>query len=63
MLKILSWHWEAGQSLTEGLADALQEAMAHFVRYLGAERLVAAEGVDPAIAALLESVNKNAVLD
>lgn len=62
-LRILSWHWEAGESLTEGLADALWEAMAHFVRYLGAERAVAAEDVDPAIAALVESVEKKAVLD
>jgi uncharacterized protein YcaQ len=62
-LKILSWHWEAGESLTEGLADALWDAMAHFVRYLGAEQAVAAEAVDPAIAALVESVEKKAVLD
>ena len=55
-LTILSWHWEPGQSLTDKLADALRDAMTHFLAYLGAEGCVAAEGVDPAVAVLVERV-------
>jgi uncharacterized protein YcaQ len=50
ILTLLSWHWEPGESLTDGLASALSDAWAHFLAYLGAERVVAAEGVDPAVA-------------
>ena len=52
-LTILSWHWEPGQSLTDELASALRDALALFLAYLGAERCVAAEGVDPAVAILV----------
>lgn len=50
ILTILSWHWEPGESLTGKLAGALCDAWTHFLAYLGAERVVAAEGVDPAVA-------------
>jgi uncharacterized protein YcaQ len=53
-LTILGWHWEQGEALTEELADALQGALARFLSYLGAERVVAAAGVDPAVAAVVE---------
>jgi uncharacterized protein YcaQ len=53
-LAILSWHWEQGEALTEELAGALRQAMAHFLPYVGAERVVAAAGVDPAVATALE---------
>jgi hypothetical protein len=53
-LTVLSWHWEPGESLTDALADALRDAWTHFLAYLGAERAVVAEGVDPAVATLLE---------
>jgi len=49
-LTILSWHWEPGESLTDGLAGALSDAWTHFLAYLGAERVVAADGVDSAVA-------------
>jgi uncharacterized protein YcaQ len=49
-LTILSWHWEPGESLTDELAGALRDAWTHFLAYLGAERVVAGEGVDPAVA-------------
>jgi len=53
-LTILSWHWEPGEALTDELAEALREAWSHFVAYLGAGRsIVAAEGVDPAVADLI----------
>jgi len=52
-LTILIWHWEPGQSLTDELADALHDALTHFLAYLGAEGCVAAEGVDPDVAALI----------
>jgi len=53
-LTILSWHWEPGESLTDELAEALRQAWSHFVAYLGAGRsIVAAEGVDPAVADLI----------
>jgi uncharacterized protein YcaQ len=51
-LVILSWHWEPGESLTDELASALRAAVAHFLAYLGAERVVVAGSVDPAVAAL-----------
>jgi hypothetical protein len=51
---ILSWYWEPEESLTDGFAAALRDAWAHFLAYLGAEQTVAAEGVDPAVATLLE---------
>jgi len=51
---ILSWHWEPGEPLTDGFAAALRDAWTHFLAYLGAERTVVAEGVDPAVATLLE---------
>jgi uncharacterized protein YcaQ len=51
-LVILSWHWEPGESLTDPLADALRDALDHFVSYLDARRLITADGVDPAVAAL-----------
>ena len=55
-LTILSWHWEPGESLTDELAGALHDAWAHFLAYSGAERVVTAEGVDPAVATLVERV-------
>jgi uncharacterized protein YcaQ len=55
-LTILSWHWEPDQSLTDELATALRDALTHFWAYLSAERCVAAEGVDPAVVALVERV-------
>jgi uncharacterized protein YcaQ len=51
---ILSWHWEPGELLTDGFAAALRDAWAHFLAYLGAERTVTAEGVDPAVVTSLE---------
>jgi uncharacterized protein YcaQ len=51
-LTILSWHWEPGESLTDELTGALRKALTHFMDYLGAERLVVADGVDPELAAL-----------
>ena len=53
-LTILSWHWEPGESLADELAGALHDAWAHFLAYLEAERVIAADGVDPAVAALVE---------
>ena len=56
-LTILSWHWEPGESLTDELASALRDAWTHFLAYLGAERVVVAEGVDPAVATLVEQAD------
>jgi uncharacterized protein YcaQ len=53
VLRILSWHWEPGESLTEDLADALRDALTHFMAYLGADSVVTAEGVDPTVARLM----------
>jgi len=55
-LTILSWHWEPGQSLTDELAGALREALSHFLAYLAAQEVAVAEGVDPAVVALVERV-------
>ena len=52
-LTILSWQWEPGESLTDELAGALRQAWTHFLVYLGAEGIVAAEGVDPAVVSSL----------
>jgi uncharacterized protein YcaQ len=52
-LQLLSWHWEPGESLTDELAGALREALAHFMAYLEAGQIAVAEGVDPAVAALV----------
>jgi uncharacterized protein YcaQ len=52
-LRILSWHWEPGQSLTDELAAALRDALTHFLAYLDAEKIVVAGGVDPAVAVLM----------
>lgn len=51
-LKILSWHWEPGESLTDDLAAALHEAFTHFLAFLGAERTVPAEGIEPDVVAV-----------
>ena len=51
-LVILSWHWESGETLTDPLADALRDALDHFVSYLDARRLITADGVDPDVSAL-----------
>jgi uncharacterized protein YcaQ len=55
-LQVLNWHWEPGESLSAAFGDALQEAVSDFLSYLGAARVVTAEGVDPAVAALVEGV-------
>jgi uncharacterized protein YcaQ len=54
VLHILSWHWESGQSLTGDMADALSDALSHFLAFLDARGAVAAEGVDSAITELVE---------
>lgn len=50
-LALLSWHWEPGESLTAELAGALHDAWVYFLVCLGVEQVVAAEGVDAAVAA------------
>ncbi len=55
VLRILSWHWQPGEGLTDGLAQALRQAFGHFLTYLEAERVVPAEPVNqnaPDLAAL-----------
>ncbi len=44
-LTIHSWHWEPGESWTDEFASALRKALSCFLAYLGAESVVAAEGV------------------
>ena len=56
-LRILRWYWEPGESMTEELANALCVALRDFMAYLGVERIVAVEGVDPVVAALIESMD------
>jgi uncharacterized protein YcaQ len=52
-LWIQSWHWEPGESLTAEMSAALQEALTHFLTFLGAERVAATGDVDPAVEELL----------
>ncbi len=53
-LHLLRWHWEAGEFLTDELAEPLRQALRRLAIYLGAQHIVAADGVDPAVEALLK---------
>ena len=57
VLALLRWHWEPGESLDEQLAAALRDAWVHFVAFLGAGQITASEGVDPAVAALVQQIS------
>jgi uncharacterized protein YcaQ len=56
-LTILSWHWEPGESLTDDLTNALRDALVHFSAYLSVAQVITADGVDPAVAALVQDVS------
>lgn len=54
ILRILSWYWEPGESLTPELAKALRDALTHFMAFAGAASVIVDKGADAAVAALCE---------
>jgi len=60
-LRVLSWHWEPGEALVGALPGALKQALAAFMAFLGAERIAAAPEIDPALVALVEEINEEAL--
>jgi len=52
ILRIVSWHWEPGESLTQELAEALRDGLAHFMAFAGATSVIFDTGADAALTAL-----------
>jgi uncharacterized protein YcaQ len=46
VLRVLSWHWESGESATSEFLFALQDALAHLCVFLRVERILFSENVD-----------------
>jgi hypothetical protein len=55
VLRVLSWHWEPGESATPDFATALRDALKHFCAFLGAERILFSDGVDASVQAVVDA--------
>jgi uncharacterized protein YcaQ len=55
VLRVLSWHWEPGESATTEFVTALRDALTHFCAFLGVERIPFSDGVAPSVQAVVDA--------